>query len=374
MTRLSGEPKKRIYWLDVARVIAIISISCNHAVNRTYAIYSGQLDEFLSIPTASTVFKTAAYIFSRIGVPLFLMISGSLLLKKDVKDSDGIRKFYKHNLLGLLITCEIWYVIGFFSKNIVNLINGGIPVWKFFYRLFAVMLFTNHAVDTTVASFWYLPMILCIYLLIPFFCILRDKVDKKTVFIPLAVLFFLGFVLPTGDALIHSVSTSRLEASKDAVLLPVYVIYIVAGYMISRGHLSKIKSSYVAAGFILSFLATCGCQFFIFSRKTDCHFAYDNIGILVSAVLLFELLRRGSHRLIAFRRPVEYVSRIAFGIYFVHIFIMEALVKYLPSFKSAFPRPAYFFFLEIISVAGSIIIIAITSRIPIVKKYVYMIK
>lgn len=40
----------RSYYLDIARTIAIISITLNHAVNRTYDNYSGQWRSFRSPP------------------------------------------------------------------------------------------------------------------------------------------------------------------------------------------------------------------------------------------------------------------------------------------------------------------------------------
>lgn len=87
----------RIFWLDVARCVAIISITLNHAVNRAYHVYEGQSAEFFSIPLGSTLFKTVVYVFSRIGVPLFLMISGALLFNKEINNAEDIKKFYKHN-------------------------------------------------------------------------------------------------------------------------------------------------------------------------------------------------------------------------------------------------------------------------------------
>ncbi len=75
--------KRRIPYLDVVRTIAIISITFNHAVNRSFNIYSGQSSEFLKIPISHTVIKTILYCFSRIGVPLFVMISGALLLSRN---------------------------------------------------------------------------------------------------------------------------------------------------------------------------------------------------------------------------------------------------------------------------------------------------
>ena len=81
---------KRINYLDVARSIAIISITFNHAVNRSFAIYSGQYEEFKSIPIYLSIIKVILYSFSRIGVPLFVMISGALLLPRNY-DSDSLK-------------------------------------------------------------------------------------------------------------------------------------------------------------------------------------------------------------------------------------------------------------------------------------------
>ena len=69
----------RSYYLDIARAIAIISISLNHAVNRTYDNYFGQMEEFLEFSYLSSLLKSVATVFSHLGVPLFLMISGALL-------------------------------------------------------------------------------------------------------------------------------------------------------------------------------------------------------------------------------------------------------------------------------------------------------
>lgn len=42
--------QKRIDYLDVARAIAIISITINHAVNRSFAISHDSFAEFQQIP------------------------------------------------------------------------------------------------------------------------------------------------------------------------------------------------------------------------------------------------------------------------------------------------------------------------------------
>lgn len=101
----------RSYYLDIARAIAIISISLNHAVNRTYDNYFGQMEEFLESSYLSSLLKSVVTVFSHLGVPLFLMISGALLLHKRMETADDVKRFYRHNLLELFITAEIWYFI-----------------------------------------------------------------------------------------------------------------------------------------------------------------------------------------------------------------------------------------------------------------------
>ena len=50
----------RSYYLDIARAIAIISISLNHAVNRIYDNYFGQMEEFLESSYLSSLLKSVA--------------------------------------------------------------------------------------------------------------------------------------------------------------------------------------------------------------------------------------------------------------------------------------------------------------------------
>lgn len=83
----------RQFYLDVMRAFAIISISMNHAVNRTYQNFSYSFFEFRSIPLWSSWIKVCAIIFGHIGVPLFLMISGALLRIRKWTGKQMLRNF-----------------------------------------------------------------------------------------------------------------------------------------------------------------------------------------------------------------------------------------------------------------------------------------
>ena len=198
----------RIFWLDVARCVAIISITLNHAVNRAYHVYEGQSAEFFSIPLGSTLFKTVVYVFSRIGVPLFLMIFGALLFNKEINNAEDIKKFYKHNLLSLLITSEIWMFIMYW---VIYIMEGHFRTESIFMSILGLletMFFVN---QTTFHSMWYIPMILCIYLFLPFLIMIKNKVPKKIIMIPMAATLIYYYLIPTLNDILRVLCSSNFS-------------------------------------------------------------------------------------------------------------------------------------------------------------------
>lgn len=87
-----------------------------------------------------------------------LAISGYLLLDRDYSSADKIFKFYKHNLLPIVITTEIWNVI---YDAIIFIDNG-----KFdFEVLIRDLLFFK---TNQMGNMWYMPMIIGVYIALPF--------------------------------------------------------------------------------------------------------------------------------------------------------------------------------------------------------------
>lgn len=140
-----SKPQRKLY-LDAARVIAISAICLNHATNRSYVNYGGQMAEFLTIPLADTLFKTFCTIFSQLGVPLFLMITGVLILNKRMENAADVKRFYRHNLLSVFLTTEIWlvliywFIVLFRGENMVLEQRG---IGGAIVGMFETMLFQN---------------------------------------------------------------------------------------------------------------------------------------------------------------------------------------------------------------------------------------
>lgn len=90
------------------------------------------------------------------------------------------------------------------------------------------------------------------------------------------------------------------------------------------------------------------------------------------AGFLFELLRRKSHCFSKLSRPITYLSRISFGIYFMHIIVLNLLITYMDF--TTWLLPVKMLFLEGVSVGGSILLIALLSQIKPLRKYLFLIK
>lgn len=353
----------RSYYLDIARAIAIISISLNHAVNRTYDNYSGQMEEFLESSYLSSLLKSVATVFSHLGVPLFLMISGALLLHKRMETADDVKRFYRHNLLELFITAEIWYFImywfvffedistGYWEEGLAGTLLGCVKTMLFLDQI-------------TMGSMWYMPMILCLYATIPFAAVLVKKFSLKILSLPLILVFLRMFVLPLVNSLLAELNLDTMYSAtvREANICSMYYVYVFAGYAVSEGKLSGLHTRTVAALTALVFAVCCGYQLWLYAGPADLMVDYEHPGILLCAMGLLELLRRGAEHLRGLRPVVTYLAKISFGIYFVHILIMSLLYWHMDF--SEWSHPWTLLFLEGVSVGGSILLIALFSGIP----------
>lgn len=130
--------KKRIFYLDFIRALAIIFVLLAHITRAFFEKTSNLKYKYLCAPLID---------FGVLGVPLFLMISGTLLLNKDYK----LSSFLKRRYIRVLIPFLFWNIILIFSKIFFEGKAVTLSYIKYMY-------FYN---------FWFVWMILGIYLFIP---------------------------------------------------------------------------------------------------------------------------------------------------------------------------------------------------------------
>lgn len=360
----------RIYWLDITRSFAIISVSLNHAMHRGFADFSGHQYDFASISLSLSIIRSILAVFSRIGVPFFLMISGVLLLDRDYSTPGTLRRFYRHNWLGLVITAEIWYAIMFLymqsSANSILRTQG---------PLAAMVGFVKNAMfidQQTFGSMWYMAMILLIYTMIPIMSLAVRNLDKIGIIIPAAFVIVIGILIPNIQEYLQlrSVEAFQFEL-RGANLFSIYLLYILAGHYLGKGVLSGLSNAKLVIGSGITFVLVAGYQLWYFSCGKLGELWYDFLGILILSIFLFECVRRFfSNR--EEKAWVVRLSQISFGIYFVHICLRGTLWRFLREFIH---NPLILtIMLLVLSVLGSILVIEVLSKNRWARKYLFMIK
>ncbi len=369
---------KRIGYMDVIRTIAILSITMNHACDYSFSIDRNTFEEFNSVPFGVSVVKGFLFVFSRLGVPLFLMLTGALLLDRDYSDKSVFNRFIKHNFFSLFVTTEIWLCIMFWYLQLPKmheLVSGNIDRYIYIYNVLKNFVLNQLFIDqTTMASMWYMPMILCVYLMIPIMSVAIKKIDGRLIAGIYGIMLFGSMILPNINALrtISGHYSDLYFHLNTNFFMSQYWLFVFAGYFVSKGILSKWKTYQVALVCFLSYVFTVMFQVWAYSSTEDYQVIYSDVGTLVASAFLFELLRRGGRASNKMTPLFEKISKSSFGIYFVHICIMHGLNRVIPVEKLSFlPR---FLMLEVLSFAGSLIIIKIFSASRWCRKYLFQIK
>lgn len=292
-----------------------------------------------------------------------------------MEDKQAVNRFYKHNLLRLFITSEIWYfimywILIFFDPQNTVFSEGGIK--GVIINLLLTMIFIN---PTTFGSMWYIPMILCVYMMIPVLVIAIKKLPTAAIVLPLIIAFVSSMLIPTLNAF-FSLQEMEISLSFELYvgnLFSMYFIYVIAGYYIGKGKLAGISDLALYAGAAAVFLVCCVYQYWAYSKPGNYLVAYGFVGVLIGSCLVFEILRRKAEKVLAAGKLVRHLSKIAFGIYFVHIIIMSLCCWQIESI-SGWKHSVQLVFLELVSFIGSVVIITLLAKIPILKKYMFMIK
>ena len=362
-----------MFYLDAARAAAILLVVLNHAVNRTWNNYGWVQEEFLRIGKLSTALKAVLSIASRYGVPLFLMITGALILFRPFDTWEQMKRFFRRNWLPLFLSTEIWFFLGywfnvFFNPELQLMREQGIG--GLLWGCVKTLLFMD---QVRFSSMWYLPMIVSIYLMLPGLAYLIHHLpEPRYLLIPLGGVFLCDMVMPTLNSWLGVFGQEPIHFYLyDFNFISAYLIFACLGWWIDRGGLQTFSDAAVAAAGVLSFLLAAALQFFAYSRSTYL-LGYMSPLILFHAVCLFEGLRRRSERLRFLEKPITVLSRCAFGIYLLHIFFNMGFDWYYDF--SAWSHLTKLLFLEVVPILGSTLIIWPLSRLPRLRRLLFLMK
>lgn len=349
----------RVRYIDLLRAVAIILVVLCHATERVYPLIPENIN---ALPVQSQAFCFTCFTLGRLGVPIFLMITGYLLLPKDY-DSEQVKTFWKAKWLHLCICSMSWFLI--YDIFLVVVKHESVSAKTMLKDILLL-----HIVN--MSHVWYLPMILGMYILIPFVSSALKRYDYKLLLFPMLIYSCYLFGLRLINVIIESF-TSKAQLSTEfssGFSGGVYGIYIVCGYLIFKGAFKNIKTSVIVCVSLLCFAASVLLQAWSFARGTAYKIWYDNLLILIASVGLFESTTR--IRQVKLYSIVRALSIYSFPLYLTHNIVISLLGNSICSLSIV--KPIHIVLLWTCCIGYGILISFIISKIPKIGHYLLYMK
>jgi len=341
-----------IYWIDLIRVVAVFQIVLVHL---SFVIFFK--DELLSVNWLAANFYDS---FSRMGVPLFFMVSGVLLLGKNEPIGDFFRKrFVKVGVPTLFWSAAyLLWSVRVYTDGTLNPLRVALSMLKVMY------------LGDVEIHLWFLYILIGIYLVVPILRVYVSAASRRdlTYF---AVLWFLATPLLE--------LAQRMIGFQTALVIPVvagYVGYFVMGYLLADVKLSGRGRLFSALGCITAIAVTYFGTNILSAQASPIDaflYSYFSLPTVLASICGFLLLKDLGSNLGKSVKIIRMVSATSFGIYLIHIFVVELLRKGDLGFRlySWMAPSVYMIPLTALAVfVLSFTIIFIMQKIPVLKMLV----
>ena len=360
--------KQRRVELDIARSFAIICVLLCHA---TESIYLLNKNGWARLSNQSRIFMIVSFTIGRLGVPIFLFLTGALILKKSFETDDDVFKFYKKNLASLIITNSIWIVI----YNIYFLINNQKDIVTNEFIIKELLLIKQ----VPLKHMWYFPVIIGLYIGLPFVSKIIKTFSKKALSILMVLIFISAFVLPMINVIlaIIGIKDAYVSLLNISFLGGAYGLYVVVGYFLdSRSEHNRKTSIFIVMISILCFIITCLFQMLSYSKlskKIDVYNVWYNFPFLLVCVAgIFKIIvnidtSKMNEKIVSF---FTFISKTSLATFFLHIIIINIITPHIASLKMMMP-------MKVVLLAGStflicVILESLLCKVKIVSKYVML--
>ncbi|MCR4895905.1 MAG: acyltransferase family protein [Lachnospiraceae bacterium] len=300
----------RIYSFDLLRIgCAYLVILMHTTAQVLYAIPMEQTGTF------RWLFPLLCNSLTHCSVPLFVMLSGALFLKKD-GNADPKRLFF-HSTLRILVLYFLWaFVYAFLS-----LLRSGEPLSHL-----------GDAFTNAPYHLWYLPMVVGLYLLTPLINTFLAAADEKK--LRYALLLFLICTIGFGTLLALPLPTFavRLLSVRHETWILGYLGYYLLGYYLRNYPLQDGTFSMLRLAAALSLLLGFGGTHLLSVSQGQLNVAlidsFSLLTLLVSAYLFALVCRHSDYapRTQRGKRFLRGLSADTLGIYIFHL----AFLSFLP--------------------------------------------
>ncbi len=327
--------KKHVNYIDYLRVFAIMAVTLIHCLPA----------EGAELSAGGEYFVQALHSCLNFAVPVFVMITGALMLDRD----ESVKKTMQRTLRLLVVL----FIFGTAASWLEYFFNSREPLGALKSAVLSV--FGGNSWSFT----WFLYMLIGVYLTLPLFRLFATGAKDDVIKYILVVLFIMNSVIPCINGF-----SGKTVIDFYLPVNSVYALYLLLGYYIARR-----RSNPAPAAVCAAVIAVCAGLFALalFLRPTRefermdyiCGYASPITVVMVWAV--FTLVKR----LNTSPAIIRLIARNSFGIYLIHCFYIHIAEYILDMEKSLSVMPVMFIAVFSLSLVTSMALNKIQSALNI---------
>ena len=340
--------KKRYFGIDLIRVLSCFLVMQIHSGQLYYIDSEGGL-----VKTEKNIYPGIFNSLATVSVPLFVMISGYLLLPMKTDYSTFLKKRFTRILFPYL-AFNLFYNIYFYLRGIIDLQTMFLNIPKVL-------------INFSVGHLWFIYMIMGIYLYIPIITPWIKTAEKKHFyyyFIIWGISSFSYYLELYFGGIWGEVFWNKTTIVSSFIG---YSGYAVLGAFIKL-HL-KDKNLYIL-GIILYIIGTTISMSGYFYKREDATtteeieitWRFDSFNVAIASLGVFLLLRKVEWENKKITKILNDISLKSFGMYLVHLFFVQ-LFGYIFDAPNQFPISGIFV-VALLSFISSYIVIKVVSYVP----------
>jgi surface polysaccharide O-acyltransferase-like enzyme len=319
-------------WVDLIRVVGAFLVVVAHI-----SFHGG----------GPALVSSFYFVLSRIAVPLFFMVSGYLLLRKE----EPYGEFFRKRALKVLIPFLAWSVIYLLWKR------------EGFELPFSLKLVASYVIKIIRGPrenhLWFFYALIGLYLFTP---ILRVFVSKATL---RDLFYFCGLWFLVVPVFSFLQEFTPIQIGFELYFIAGYSGYFILGYLLGKFEFTRPRLYGLAVLFLLLLVGTTLLNTY---QKSEYFISYLSVNVVLMTALAFILLREVQigDRLNGVLVPL---SRASFGIYLIHVIVLAELEK-LPMVSSWFSMGSSVYMIPLLGLMVflvSFVLVAIIQKIPVLR-------
>ncbi len=295
--------KEKYFWVDVLRFFAIAAVVSVH-------VAADIVTEWRSVPLSAWWTANFYDSLARGAVPVFVMLSGALLLPQ----VESYRVFFRKRLRRILIPFVAWIVFYLLWQKCFYEPSLGLPE--------AVRRAVNGEVHF---HLWFLYMITGLYLVVPFLRVFTAHATRQDLLYFLGLCFVIASFGPFWEGLDGLFFHTGLRLRIPVESVQGFIGYFLLGFALTK----EAKPSWVTGAALLWFgaflLCFLGSGWIVFHANKFPSLFYDNLApnVALYAASFFVIVKETVPRLEmrlseGVKRIVLSLSAASFGIYLIH--------------------------------------------------------